>query len=177
MITTLAFALVQAVAQQSMKMPMARPVPTAHPHVSVAADNVRHEVVFTIGPIDLPSDAKHDAMVESGALQTLMPVTGWLQGYTVDFVDAQGRPVPNKVLHHLNIIEPKRRELFSNIMQRIGAAGEETPPVKTPGMVGYRVEKGDPILLKAMFHNPTGQPYHGVKLVLHMPYVAKGGIL
>jgi hypothetical protein len=146
--------------------------------VTAAVDRTTREMVFTIGPFDLPTSREaHGAMVATGALQTTIPVSGWVQGYRVEFVDGAGQRVPQKVLHHLNIIQPKRRDLFSQIMQRIGAAGEETPPVVTPAVVGYRIKAGDPLLLKGMFHNPTGQAYKGVRLLLRMPYTTEDRIL
>ena len=87
-----------------------------------------------------------------------MPINGWVRGMSVDLVDAQGREVPQRVLHHLNVIMPERRELFSQIMLRIGAAGPETKPWELPFFLGYRIHPGDSVLFTAMVHNPTPNP-------------------
>jgi hypothetical protein len=37
----------------------------------------------------------------------------------VEIVDAKGSRLPQQLLHHVNVITPGRRELFSRIMQRV----------------------------------------------------------
>ena len=34
-----------------------------------------------------------------------------------------GKPLPHALIHHVNLIAPEKRELFSPIMLRIGAQG------------------------------------------------------
>jgi hypothetical protein len=92
-------------------------------------------------------------------------------------VDAAGQPVPHDVIHHINVIVPGRRELFSPIMLRIGAAGQETGPLVLPRLLGYRVHRGDTVLVSAMLHNPTGTSYDGVRLRLHLPFVSSAAFI
>ena len=99
-----------------------------------------------------------------------MPVGGWLRGYRVELIDAHDRPVPSELLHHMNLISPDRRELFSPIMQRIAAAGQETAPVRLPRIFGYPFEVNERVLLKAMLHNPTPTAYDGVRVRVHLRY-------
>jgi hypothetical protein len=87
-----------------------------------------------------------------------------------DLVDENGDPVP-RLLHHLNLIAPDRRELFSRIMLRIGAAGSETRPYSLPLFLGYRVHAGDSLLVTAMLHNPTPRGYDGVRLRVHLEVI------
>jgi hypothetical protein len=101
-----------------------------------------------------------------------VPVDGWLRGYTIELVDASGTAVTQRVLHHLNVIAPQKRELFSPIMLRIAAAGAETAPVRLPRPVAYRVHAGDSLLVSMMLHNPTEHAYAGVHLHVRMPYSA-----
>jgi hypothetical protein len=97
-----------------------------------------------------------------------------VRGYDLELVDRAGRPVPRRVLHHTNLMTPGRRELFSPIMQRIGAAGSETGSVKLPRVLGYRMQRGDSLLVTSMFHNPTSQGYEGVRLRVRMKWVPEG---
>lgn len=132
------------------------------------------EVVLEIGPVDLPAGAGHDAIEQPAPRVGALPVGGWLRGYDLELVDRAGRPVPRQVLHHTNIMTPGRRELFSPIMQRIGAAGSETGSVKLPRLLGYRMQRGDSLLVTSMFHNPTSQSYEGVRLRVRMRWVPEG---
>jgi hypothetical protein len=111
----------------------------------------------------------HDA-AEPPAQAVALAIEGWLHGFSVDLVDAHGRTVPQRVLHHVNLIAPEKRELFSQIMLRIGAAGPETTPVKLPRLLGFRVHPGDTLLVTAMLHNPDARGYQGVRLRIHLPY-------
>ena len=124
----------------------------------------RDELVLDLGPIDLPAHAMHDAIRQPPPLAVRVPADGWMHGYTVDVVDAAGGVVPQRVLHHLNVIAPERRELFSHIMLRVAAAGSETAPVDLPGVIGYRFHTGDSLLVLAMLHNPTDRAYPGAHL-------------
>jgi hypothetical protein len=141
---------------------------------SEAYDAERGEVVLGLAPVDLPANTGHHAVDQPGARTTAVPLSGWLQGYTVELVDATGNPVPREVLHHVNILRPDRRELFSSIMQRVGAAGSETADVKIPRLLGYPVEAGDSLIVIAEFHNPTPVAYQGVQLRVRMPHVPPG---
>ncbi len=111
------------------------------------------ELVFDIGPVPLSTDTEHHAQPAPRAVA--LPVDGWLRGFKIDIVDERGNPLPRQLLHHVNLIAPEKRELFSPIMLRLGAAGPETAPVKLPGVLGYRFHRGDSLLVTAMLHNPT----------------------
>ena len=85
-------------------------------------------------------------------------------GLAFELVDEKGQQLPRQMLHHLNLIVPDQRELFSQIMLRIGAAGPETRPYALPWFLGYRVRPGDSLLVTAMLHNPTPKEHQGVRL-------------
>jgi len=137
-------------------------------------DRGRGEVVFEYGPVDLPARAGHHDVRQLGARIGRMPADGWLRGFRVELVDADGRPVPQAVLHHVNVVAMERRELFSPIMRRIAAAGQETPPYELPRIFGYPVRRGERVLVTAMFHNPTPRAYHGVRLRGRMRHTPPG---
>jgi hypothetical protein len=68
------------------------------------------------------------------------------------------------------VIAPGQRELFSPIMLRVAAAGQETGPVALPRMLGYRVRRGQELILTSMLHDPTGRGHRSVWLRLHFAY-------
>lgn len=129
------------------------------------------EVVLAMEPVDLPAGAGHGAVRQAPALTAELPVGGWLNGYTVEVVDAQGRAIPRATIHHVNIMAPDRRELFSPIMQRVGAVGSETAPVRLPRMLGYPISRGERLVVIAEMHNPTDESYEGARVIVRMPHV------
>ena len=100
------------------------------------------EYVIDVGPLLLPANAGHGDVAQPAPLALKLPVDGWIRGLEFEVVDEKGRELPRRMLHHLNLIVPERRELFSQIMLRIGAAGPETRPYVLPWFLGYRVHPG-----------------------------------
>jgi len=141
------------------------------PGLRLRDDADRGEMVLEVGPVDLPDDGGHRQLP---AFHGTVPVDGWLHGYRIEIVDASGRQVPRSTLHHVNVISPERRELFSQIMLRVAAAGQETDAPMLPRMLGYRVRPGQRLIVTAMMHNPTGRPRRGVTLRLRFPYTPAG---
>jgi hypothetical protein len=117
-----------------------------------------------LGPFTLPPNVGHYGFRQPDPLAMKLPVDGWLRGLSYELVDEKGERLPKQLLHHLNLIVPERRELFSQIMLRIGAAGPETAPYTLPAFMGYRVHPGDSLLVIAMLHNPTSNDYQAVRL-------------
>ena len=154
------------------QMTMAHDHPMGPPAVLKTAID-KGDLVFEIGPIDLPAHAMHEDIQQPGPQAVVAGVDAWLHGYTVELIDAAGRPVPQTVVHHVNVIIPQRRELFSPIMLRLAAAGAETAPVGLPWFLGYRVHQSDSVLVSAMLHNPTDVGYSGVRLRVRMPMTTR----
>jgi hypothetical protein len=117
-----------------------------------------------IGPLSLPANSGHGEVEQPRMVAMELPIDGWIRGLRYELVDERGAQVPTGMLHHLNLIVPTRRELFSQIMLRIGAAGPETSPYTLPSFLGYRVRPGDSLLVTAMLHNPSDTGYNGVHL-------------
>ncbi|HEY8470697.1 MAG TPA: hypothetical protein VIL18_13685 [Longimicrobiales bacterium] len=149
------------------------PLPVEPTTLPIEVDRERRELVLEYGAVDLPAGASHTEVQQLGPLVGTIPFDGWLRGYRVELVDAEGKPVPQVVLHHINIIGTDRRELFSEIMQRLGAAGHETAPVKLPRLFGVPVHEGERLLVTAMLHNPTSESYKGVRVVTRMLYTPR----
>jgi len=131
--------------------------------VSTAVWALSEEYTIEVGPFDLPTGG-HEQMQQPAPLAVALPVDGWLHGISFDLVDRNGQVLPSGALHHLNLIQPEHRELFSQIMLRVGAAGSETKPYAIPWFLGYRVHPGDSLLVVSMVHNPTPRAYQGVRV-------------
>ena len=121
-----------------------------------------------IGPLSLPAHSGHGEMGQPSAVAMELPIDGWIRGLRYELIDERGTELPKGTLHHLNLIVPTHRELFSDIMLRIGAAGPETSPYTLPSFLGYRVHPGDSLLITAMLHNETHTGYEGVRLRVHL---------
>jgi hypothetical protein len=152
-------------------------IAAAHDALGVAYDDGTGELVFELKPVDLPAGAGHHGMEQPAPLEGIVPRAGWVNGYRVELIDEDGNVVPQDVVHHVNIIVPGRRELFSQITQRLGAVGHETAPVRMPRLVGYPLRSGDRILLSAMLHNPTEQSWKGVRVRVRLPHIANDAFL
>src|SRR6478672_3332938 len=113
--------------------------------VSTAVWALSDEYTIEVGPFDLPTGG-HEQMQQPAPLAVALPVDCWLHGISFDLVDRNGHVLPSGALHHLNLIQPEHRELFSQIMLRVGAAGSETKPYAIPWFLGYRVHPGDSLL-------------------------------
>ena len=128
------------------------------------------DLILDLGPVDLPAHAMHDDVRQPPPLAVQVPVDGWMRGYSVDVFDSTGALVPHTVIHHVNVIAPERRELFSQIMLRIAAAGSETAPAELPPVVGYRFHAGDSLMVSTMLHNPTDRAYPGAHLKVRLKF-------
>lgn len=128
------------------------------------------EVEFVIGPVELTRGMAH---LRLPIQMAEFPVDGWIQGFEIEMVDGAGEPLPMDLLHHVNFIDPDKRELFSPIARRVMAAGRETSTVRLPGVIGYPIADGDRMLIAAMFANPLEEDYPDARLVVRFFYSAE----
>ncbi len=143
----------------------------------VELDSQEEVVTLVLGPIDLPAKTHHGGIEQPPPLSTTVPIDGYLHGFITVLVDKDGKPVDRRVLHHVNVIDPNHRELFSPIMRRLMAAGQETSDQSMPKLLGIPVHKGDTLVVRAMYHNPTPNDYKGVDLQIRLSYTPAGQIL
>jgi hypothetical protein len=133
------------------------------------------ELPVVLQPVDVPTHAMgHQGQVQPPPVWMTFPESGWLHGFTYRVVGEEGDSVPRGVLHHLKIMAPERRELFSPVMLHLVGAGEETTQVSLPREVGYRFEAGDSLLVTAMLHNPTARDLNGVMVEATLSYSTEG---
>lgn len=159
---------------------LAAAVPTAaqdtRDWLQVINDAEAEELVFIVGPVDLPAGAGHHMVKQPPLLDATVPINAYLMGFEVEMVDAGGRPMTQRVLHHVNLIDPASRELFSPVARRLFAAGSETQPASVPRVLGVPVEAGQRLVVSAMFHNPTEASYPGARLRVRLKYRTRGWV-
>jgi len=148
--------------------------PEEPPPLRVYHDAAAREMIAELGPLTLPAGMNPIVTRDPNSIFGSLPASGWLRGYRVEVTAAHGRQVPSVVLHHINLMLPGRRELFSPIMQRIGSAGAETSPVTLPWFLGVPASEGDTLLVSTMLWNPTGDTYDRVYVRVHMPFTPAG---
>lgn len=166
-----------------------RALPAAEVHVYPE----RHEITIDLGPVDIPAGMSHAAMpgmqmpgmdmsehhahnpVYPPVMAVDLPLSGWMSGFRIEMVDAEGHALPSELLHHYNLIDPNHRELFLPISRRVLAAGSETGTVKMARwLFGAPFTKGERLVANAMLHNPTGRAYTGVRTRLVLTYTDEG---
>lgn len=181
--TIVVAALLAVGSSQATRAPFLDQLPAA----IVTVDEDRDELIFELGPTDLPAGLTHEGMhgehgEHGGHDQTgagwppvsliTLPVSGSLYGFRVELVDSAGQELPAGLLHHLNLIDPHRRELFLPISRRVIAAGKETGGQQLPWLVfGLPFREGEEWVLSAMLHNPSSTAYRGVRTRLIVKYV------
>lgn len=146
------------------------PPPTSTASIRIVDDPQRKELAVILGPIDLPARSSHH-MAQLPVQEGFIPFDLTIRGYRTHILDDEGRPVPRVVLHHMNLLDPGRRELFLPIMLRVLAASHETPPLSLPGwLFGIPMKGGTRFLALTMLHNPTDVAYEGVTVHLTLQY-------
>ena len=140
--------------------------------LAVRVDSAHHEVVLTAGPFDLPTMAghHHEGMMEEFSARFEWPVEAMGRGATLELRDAAGKKVPQRVLHHLNLINNSRRQLLLPLRERVLAVGRETKRITLPSTIGLPIEAGSRMRLDIMWHNETPEDVGGVMLTLRIKY-------
>ena len=146
------------------------------PHAMVLVDSGSHELVIQLPPVDVPA-ASHgsEAMVGLPLCQVLVPLNAWLHGSRVEVVDGSGRLLPHAMLHHFNLSDPDRRELFLPIGLHLLAMSRETPTITIPRLLfGLPLARGQRLIAGAMLANGSDAAYRGVHVRLVLRYVPGG---
>jgi len=143
------------------------------PRATVLVDSERHELVIELPPVDLAAARDHDmTMVLEPIFEVEIPVSGSVWSYRVDVVDSGPRVLPKALLHHFNLRDPDRRELFLPIGLHVMAASKETPAASVPPLLfGLPLERGQRMIASAMLGNESPVAYRGVRVRLVLRYV------
>ncbi len=172
------FALVTATA-----LLLSHPAPAPGATLTVTVDSARHYVTLTSGKYDLPAGTgdSHSgmsgmsgmagmSMVESKLMRFTFPVDGWLRGVKLKITDQNGKVLSRRFIHHINVVNFSRRQLFYPVPERIIALGQETEDVRLPATVGIPVNSTMPMALLIMFDNETKAEVKGVTVEMSIEY-------
>lgn len=134
--------------------------------VKIRTDLERHEIVVNVGPIEIPASTSYSHHPPEARMQFQWPAAGWLRGYRIDLLDAEGRILPREMMHHAGVVNLERRQLAYPLVERLVAAGRETRPVMLPESMGVPLASGQKLLMYYALVNPTDKVLKGVTLKL-----------
>jgi len=143
------------------------PGPDSLPRATVIVDSGAHQLVIQLPPVDVPAAGRGgEVMVGLPLCQVLVPLDVTLHGSWVDIADGSGRLLPHEMLHHFNLSDPDRRELFLPIGLHLLAMSRETPAITVPRLLfGLPLARGQRLIAGAMLR-PFFEAYEIVSDVL-----------
>ena len=158
------------------------PVPAALSGLAqarVTVDAERRTLIIDLPPIDLPASTPgEEAMTTLSPTTAAIPLSLAICSAAAEVVDSAGRPLPKAFLHHVNLADPTRRDLFVPTSMHILAVSKETPPLSLPGLLlGLPLERDQLLLVTAMLANPTSTPRRGLRVRVRLGYTTLGPLL
>lgn len=110
--------------------------------------------------IELPAlEVPAGGMLRTPIYRARIPFDVSLHGFRMEVVDEAGRPLGPDRLHHFNLTDPDRRELFAPLPLHIMAASKETPAPSVPRLlIGMPLPAGDRYIAHSMLANPEETP-------------------
>jgi hypothetical protein len=144
----------------------------------VRLDQARREVVVTAGPFSVPSmppGMKHEEMDmmadhSTPVIRFEWPVEGWFRGFSIEIVDAAGKPIDRRLVHHLIAINFDRRQLLYPSYERIFGIGQETEDAFIPKSIGIPMKPATKLGMYLAWANETGKDLEGVQVRLRLAY-------
>ena len=146
------------------------------PVATARYDTSQGELILEMPPTDIPgSSGMHQGMIVTPATRVEIPISGYVHSFRVEVVDPQGHLLPAHTLHHFNVMDPGRRELFAPTMLRLLAASKETGSPEVPArLIGMPLVAGQQLILKGMLHNEDATPLPGARARIVLGYVPAG---
>ena len=141
------------------------------PRASATLDRAHRTLVIETVPVDLRPSSSGLAMLSLPVQQVIIPAGGSIYSVRTAVLDSAGNELPRPFLHHVNLRDPNRRDLFLTSGLHILAASKETPVLDVPQLVlGLPLDRGQRVLITAMLNNTTDTPYHNVRIRLTFGY-------
>jgi hypothetical protein len=154
----------------------AQPEHPGSPALEITVDSSRRQVTLRAGPFAIAKavagmdHASHGDHAMDGMATPFLtfdwPVTGWLRGFSLALTDGERRPLPRRLIHHVNMMNLKRRALLYDAIERTLAAGQETEDVDLPRSIGFPITAGTPVGVMAAWANETGADIEGAYLTV-----------
>lgn len=139
---------------------------TPDTQVQVREDATRREIIVRVTGITIPAGLSYGHHPKEHRQAFVWPARGWLRGYRIDVLDAQGAALPREVFHHAGVANLDRRQLPYPQVERLVAVGRETRPVLLPESMGVPLQQGQQMLMYYALVNPGDQPLTNVTLQL-----------
>ena len=167
---------------------VARPFSAQHEHhgmthhltaseakLDVQDDSIAQILTVRLGPVNLPAHSDHHSVAQPPNFTLTIPFDGWVLAYHPRLINDAGEKLPSRLLHHVGFWNTERSDFLCPQKQEhiFGAGGEMNDWPALP-RVGYRVAKGERILISTMYHNPTDQDYPKTFLEVRMEYAPMG---
>jgi hypothetical protein len=137
---------------------------------TVTIDSTAHEIVISVGALDIPALTPYDHHDSPAPLDFSWPATGWVRGYRLELVDSLGKVLPREMLHHAGVANLDRRQLLYPMAERLFAVGKETDDVMLPGSMGVPLSANQHLLLYFALVNPTDREVRGATLRLSVAW-------
>ena len=131
---------------------------------SVVFSARKKEMIAELPAVDVPPNLSYSAQGIRVFSEFTVPADVWIHGYEIQLFDCDGNRITTPLLHHITIIAPELRELFSPVMLRVAAAGAETGKVRVKDWIGMPMRKGSTFTVNAMLQNPTAHEIHGLRV-------------
>lgn len=110
---------------------------------------------ITLPLVEVPAGG----MARTEIYRAVIPEELRASAFRVDVVSEDGSLLPADRLHHFNLTDPDRRELFTGLPLHIMAASKETGEPSVPWfLLGMPLAPGDRYLAAAMLANPESRP-------------------
>ena len=139
------------------------------PQVAIHQNERQRTLVVEYGPMDVPAGIGYEGELVTISAELELPIDGWVRSFDIELV-ADGQTLPQGLLHHAGLFAPDRRDLFSPVMERVVAFGQETEAIELPGRLGYRIEPDEPLILLGAIYNTGDTAFESVQLRLTMVY-------
>jgi len=117
--------------------------PADSARLEVAVDSSAKEIILTIGPFNLPDRTGEDAHDHSGAghdtpvYHFAWPIEGWLRGFHLQAMDSEGNVLPQRIVHHMIVVNFDRRQLVYPAAERILDPGPKRRATCCPRALAY----------------------------------------
>ena len=150
--------------------------------LQVVVDSSAKEIILTIGPFDLPDRNDEDVHDHSGAghdtpvYHFAWPIEGWLRGFHLQAMDGEGNVLPQRIVHHMIMVNFDRRQLVYPAAERLMGSGTETQSYVLPKSIGVPVRPGSDLGLYVAWHNTTGARIEKAYFQLRLVWTPKNQV-